>query len=125
MRVEAVLYVGDLARMQTFYTQCFGLASADSGPTYLGLTLGSWRLTLVQSRDALPTASPPPRRANSAVKLVFEVVSIDAVVPVITSLGGRFDSVDTRWEFRNTTHCDCLDPEGNVVQLIELLTPDA
>jgi predicted enzyme related to lactoylglutathione lyase len=119
MRARAVIYVGDLARMRAFYTACFGLTAADSGPGYCGLTSQAWLLTLVQSAEALPATTPPPRRADTPIKLAFEVTSIEDVRPVVARLGGTVGPADTEWEFRNAVHCDCLDPEGNVVQLIQ------
>jgi predicted enzyme related to lactoylglutathione lyase len=119
MNTAAVLYVGDIARMRAFYEQCFGLTTLDRDDGYVGLTSGSWLLTLVQSRDAAPTTNPPQRRANTAVKLAFEVLSINDLRAVVSDLGGQVSPPDSEWEFRSATHCDCLDPEGNVVQLIQ------
>jgi predicted enzyme related to lactoylglutathione lyase len=119
MRAETVIYVGDLVRMRAFYAECFGLSAADSGPGYCGLTSEAWLLTLVRSAEALPATTPPPRRADTAIKLAFEVTSIEDLRPVVARLGGEVSPADTEWEFRNAVHCDCLDPEGNVVQLIQ------
>lgn len=127
MRGAAVIYVGDLAVMRAFYAECFALTATDSGPGYCGLTSQAWLLTLVQSAEAVPAASPPPRRSDSAVKLAFEVTSIEDLRPVVARLGGEVGPAGTQWEFRNAVHCDCLDPEGNVVQLIQpgSLEPEA
>lgn len=119
MRAAAVIYVGDLERMHGFYSRCFGLTAADSADGYRGLESEAWLLTLVQSAEALPATTPPARRARTPVKLAFEVASIEILRPLVAGLGGRVNAVDTEWEFRNSTHCDCVDPEGNVVQLIQ------
>ena len=122
MSAAAVIYVGDLERMRAFYQQCFEFTTADNGPGYHGLKSGSWLLTLVHSPEAIPATTPPTRRANTPVKLAFEVASIQALRPIAASLGGQVSPVESEWEFRNAIHCDCVDPEGNVVQLIQ---PDA
>ncbi len=119
MVAQAVLYVGDLDRMHAFYARCFGLTVADQGRGYVGLSSRSWLLTLVASDLALPTTSPPPRREETPIKLAFDVTSIEALRPVIASLGGQVSPHDAEWEFRAALHCDCLDPEGNVVQLVQ------
>jgi predicted enzyme related to lactoylglutathione lyase len=119
MNTAAVLYVGDLLRMQAFYTQCFGLTPLDTDDSYVGLRSGTWLLTLVKSSDAAPTTNPPQRRAGTAVKLAFEVLSINDLRPMVSDLGGQVSAPDAEWDFRNAIHCDCLDPEGNVVQLIQ------
>ena len=40
-------------------------------------------------------------------------------VPLVIAAGGQLDPTDSAWEFRGYRHVDCLDPEGNVVQLRE------
>ena len=118
MAASAVLYVGDLARMQAFYEQCFALREVDRGDGYVGLGSAPWLLTLVRSAEAKPVTGPPRRRAEVAVKLAFEVADISAMRPVIARLGGQIDPAGGEWRFRDAVHCDCLDPEGNVIQLI-------
>jgi predicted enzyme related to lactoylglutathione lyase len=119
----AVLYVGDLTRMSAFYRGCFGLSvvdsASDSDTGYCGLSSADWLLTLVQSAEAQPTTMPAPRRTQTPIKLAFEVDSIEAVRSRAAGLGGQVDSRESGWSFRRSTHCDCIDPEGNVIQLIE------
>lgn len=119
MTAAAVLYVGDLERMRSFYEQCFQLTTDYSSPGYHVLKSASWLLSLVQSAEAVPATTPPPRRADTPIKLSFDVASIEALRPIVASLGGQVGPVDSEWEFRGATHCDCLDPEGNVVALTE------
>jgi hypothetical protein len=54
--------------------------------------------------------------ALTPVKLAFGVTDIDALRPTIARLGG---DTDGEWRFGDALHCDCVDPEGNVVQLIQ------
>lgn len=122
VRAAAVIYVGDLERMAAFYGECFGLTVADGAAGYRGLESAAWLLTLVPSAEAVPTATPPVRRQTTPVKLAFEVASIEAVRPIVEGHGGSVEPVDAAWEFRGAKHCDCVDPEGNVVQLVQPLT---
>ncbi len=117
VRAQAVVYVGDLERMRGFYERCFGLTAAEAEDGYCGLESAAWRLMLVRSAEAVPAATPAARRANTPVKLGFAVGSIEALEPIVAGLGGRLDDA---WEFSGATYCDCVDPEGNVVQLIQL-----
>lgn len=119
MRAAAVLYVGDLARMCAFYAGCFELTVFDSAAGYCGLQSDTLLLTLVQSKEAEPAATPPVRRSQTPIKLAFEVDSIEAVRSLAADLGGQVEPPESAWTFRNATHCDSVDPEGNVVQLIE------
>jgi predicted enzyme related to lactoylglutathione lyase len=120
MRATAVVYVGDLARMRTFYERCFGLVvahTAEAMDGYCRLQSEQWLLTLVQSDEARPKTSPVPRRSQTPIKLAFEVVSISAIRPLAAELGGQVDP--SEWKFRDAIHCDAVDPEGNIIQLIE------
>jgi predicted enzyme related to lactoylglutathione lyase len=119
VRASVVLYVGNLALMRDFYRVCFGFGVADDARTYCRLEMEAWELTLVQSVDAVPTSSPPPRRAATPIKLIFGVLSIEAVRDLIEDRGGHLDPASTTWKFRSTLRCDCTDPEGNVVQLVQ------
>lgn len=119
MRAGAVLYVENLERVRAFYEGCFGLTVADRAEGYCGLESEAWLLTLVRSAEARPATTPLVRRANTPIKLAFEVTDITTLRPTVADLGGLVDPADTEWIFRNATHCDCVDPEGNVVQLIQ------
>lgn len=118
MRAAAVLYVGDLDVMRAFYQECFGLVAVDVTADFCGLVSEAWVLTLVRSAQAVPDTIPPQRRGSTPIKLAFSVASIEALRPVIGRLGGQVDLPSAEWEFNNAVHCDCVDPEGNVVQLV-------
>jgi predicted enzyme related to lactoylglutathione lyase len=87
--------------------------------------LGSaaWTLTLVAmppsiaARVALET--PPQRRSDVPVKLAFPVEAIEPLRPQIGRLGGELEPAGRTWEFGGSRRCDCSDPEGNVIQLLE------
>jgi predicted enzyme related to lactoylglutathione lyase len=127
LMAAAVLYVRDLARMRAFYERCLGLAAAEhgDGDGYCVLASADWDLSLVAvppaQAAAIVIADPPERRAGTPVKLAFEVPSIEALQPAVTAAGGQLDPAAAAWEFRGRRHLDCLDPEGNVVQLRQRL----
>jgi predicted enzyme related to lactoylglutathione lyase len=115
----AVIYVGDLDRMRTFYTRCFGLTVADAAEGYCGLKSEAWLLTLIQSAQAVAESAPACRREHTPIKLAFEVGSIAAVRELAAGLGGHIDPGASEWEFQDARRCDGVDPEGNVFQLIQ------
>jgi predicted enzyme related to lactoylglutathione lyase len=124
MAAAAVIYVQDLALMRTFYERCFGMSAADcDGDGFCLLVSDDWDLSLVVAPEAIAStfviSDPPERRADTAVKLAFEVQSIEGLYPVVTGTGGQIDRTESAWRFRDRLHLDCLDPEGNVVQLRE------
>jgi hypothetical protein len=65
---------------------------------------------------------PPTRRDLSPIKLGFRVRQIEDLRPVFESLGGRLDAGTAAWEFYGFARLDGVDPEGNVVQLLQPLT---
>lgn len=115
----AVIYVGDLARIRRFYEACFGWSLVDEGHRYCGLRSHAGLVTLVETADARVETSSAPRRSVSAIKLVVEVDSIDDAIAAVVAAGGRIDSADHAWTFRGRRHHDVIDPEGNVLQLLE------
>jgi hypothetical protein len=84
-------------------------------------------LTLVRTPDRIAVTivvtEPPSRRESVPIKLAFAVDSIDALRPVFVQWGGLVDPSATQWAFRGRTHCDGVDPEGNVLQLVEPIVP--
>jgi predicted enzyme related to lactoylglutathione lyase len=125
MAAAGVIYVLDVARMAAFYQSCFGMSPAepDDDDGYCVLESGDWELSFVRMpADIAATVvitRPPRRRSETPLKLAFEVPSIDRILPVITAAGGQAEPAGPAWDFRGYRHLDCLDPEGNVVQLRE------
>jgi predicted enzyme related to lactoylglutathione lyase len=122
---EAVLYVRDLEEMAAFYGQCIGLRPSETGDGYCGLQADDLRLWLVRGQGPAghghDRGAPARRRSEVPVKLAFEVGSIEQVLSAISALGG---SVATdSWEFAGYRRHDAVDPEGNVIQLLERLAP--
>jgi predicted enzyme related to lactoylglutathione lyase len=117
----AVVYVKDLDRMRTFYERCFGLAPVQSADDFCVLASDDWDLSLVCVPAAVAAAmvitDPPGRREDSPLKLAFDVVSIEVARADVINAGGRVDPIESVWTFRGRRHLDCLDPEGNVVQV--------
>ena len=116
---EAVVYVWDLERMTAFYEGCVGLRPAESGRGYRGLTSDDWTLWLVagDSPQASRGSSPTPRRSATPIKLVFGVPSIAEAGARAADLGGSIDG--RHWKFDGVHRRDGVDPEGNVIQLVE------
>jgi hypothetical protein len=125
VKAAAVLYVKRLDPMCSFYLECFGLEIAETAEDYCVLESDAWTLSLVVVSDVvaatLQASVLPARREGTPVKLAFHVPSIDDLRPAMARLGGQADPGETEWEFRGLRHCDCLDPEGNVVQMTEPL----
>ncbi len=115
--------------MRLFYERCLGFEVRQAAESYCLLESDAWRLSLVSIPDAIVAgieiSVPPRRRESEPVKLAFAVQSIAEVRLIATGLGGQVDPDSTRWEFDGLGHCDGVDPEGNVIQLLEPLSPPA
>jgi predicted enzyme related to lactoylglutathione lyase len=119
----AVLYVKNLRRMQAFYATCFKMDLADEAEDYCVLESESLTLSLVAVPERIAAtihlSVPPSRRDEVPVKLAFAVASIVSLRPLVAELGGSIDPANAQWEFRDSIHVDGIDPEGNVIQLLE------
>jgi predicted enzyme related to lactoylglutathione lyase len=118
----AIVYVSRLPAMRRFYAECFGLAATESSDEYCVLESGDWSVSLVLVPAAVAAtielSAPAVARAGTPIKLAFEVADIEALRPLIAKLGGQLNPAETTWAFQDRRRCDCLDPEGNVVQLL-------
>ena len=126
MPAAAVLYVKDLTTMKAFYETCFGMSTAEAdGDRSCVLTSDAWELALVRVPDAIASTlvitDPPERRETASVKLAFAVADIEGHRALVAERGGRIDPAESAWAFRGHRHLDCVDPEGNVVQLRQRL----
>jgi predicted enzyme related to lactoylglutathione lyase len=124
MTAAAVLYVRDLPAMRAFYEACFEMsAHRPAGTEFCVLATPAFELSLVRVPDDIAGSvvieDPPRRRAESPVKLVFDVADLAGATAVVVAAGGQAPVADPAWSFRGRPHRDCVDPEGNVFQLRE------
>ena len=128
MSAVGVIYVKDLDRVSAFYEQCLGFDTVEGGDRYRVLAAEEWTLSLVRAEELWATieiSAPARRRTEVPIKLGFAVRSIEEIRAGAEALGGRIDPPDTAWDFRDVRHCDGVDPEGNVIQLLEPLSAEA
>jgi predicted enzyme related to lactoylglutathione lyase len=119
---QAVLYAHGLDRLSAFYADCIGLTPAEMGEGYRELQADDLVLWLVRGQAPAPKLDPNGsvmRRSEVPLKLGFAVESIDRVARTIESFGGTV--AKTSWEFAGYRRRDAVDPEGNVIQLLEPL----
>lgn len=128
MKASAVIYVKSVEPMRRFYEQLLGWRVASSTQGYCTLDSDSISLSLVAVPEAVSATihieTPPRRRTNVPVKLAFPVSSIADARTIASSHGGHVDPSNTEWSHRGVIHCDGMDPEGNVIQLISPAPPD-
>ena len=122
-KAGAVLYAKNLARVSAFYAQVCGLRTSPVENDHVVLESPAFQLVVLAIPEAIAAtiaiATPPIRRENTPIKLVFFVDSIDAARECAVSLGGALNPSEREWRFEGGRVCDGYDPEGNVLQLRE------
>jgi predicted enzyme related to lactoylglutathione lyase len=122
---EAILYVRDLDLLTRFYRDCIGLEEVETGADHSGLRADALILWLVRRRQPRKGEAihggPARKRSEVPVKLAFEVPTLDGAADPIERLGGTASGTD--WDFAGYRRRDAIDPEGNVIQLLESLPP--
>lgn len=119
----AVIYAKDIPGLARFYGELLSMAVVDSEPDHAVLESSDLQLVLhgipQHVADSLVIASPPERRADTAIKLVFVVEDLAKARATAARLGGALNDPDQewQWEARGVNVCDGHDPEGNVLQL--------
>jgi predicted enzyme related to lactoylglutathione lyase len=123
VKSAVVLYVKDLRRMRYFYQAAFSMVVVDQADDCCVLESEVLTMSLVAAPERISAgitlSDPPSRRENVPIKLAFGVDSLEDLRPVLAELGGGVDPLQTQWSFRGGIHCDGVDPEGNVLQLVQ------
>ena len=117
----AVLFVKDVARMRAFYEAVVGLSVTEAAPTWARLGTGAFELVVhgipPHIAATFEISSPPERREEAAIKLVFPVADIAIARATAALLGGELNPPDREWQLGSQRICDGVDPEGNVFQV--------
>lgn len=116
----AVLYAKNLALVQAFYQAVLSLDVESAEKDHVVLASATFQLVVLSVPQHLASSieieSPPRRRTETPVKLVFEVTSISTTRAVARLHGGELLPPEREWIFHGYRVCDGQDPEGNVVQ---------
>jgi catechol-2,3-dioxygenase len=123
--ISAVLYANDMNRMSAFYGSVAGLRVTRSDDSHVVLESEVFQLII----HAIPAAiaatitilEPPALREDTPIKLSFLVPSLATARVAASKLGGGLQPSDHEWRSADCLVCDGHDPEGNVIQLRELL----
>ena len=122
-RAGVILYALDVDRIAAFYAAVAGLLERHR--TEELVVLESADIQLLVHRipphfaSGITITSPPARREQTALKFFFTVASLEAVRVLAPSLGGEI--LTETWQGPTFIVCNAIDPEGNIVQLREVL----
>ena len=122
-KAGAVVYAVDLARVSEFYAGVVDLTVSQREADHIVLESSVFQLVVLSIPQAIAAsieiATPPVRRTENPIKLVFFVPSIVASRAAAAQLGGALNPPEREWHFQRCKVCDGHDPEGNVLQLRE------
>jgi predicted enzyme related to lactoylglutathione lyase len=120
----AVIYAKSVLAVSSFYAEVADLQVTHSEQDYVVLESAGFQLVVLatpaQRATSIHITSPPERRENTPIKLVFYVASVADARQMAKSLGGMLNPPAREWEFQGSCVCDGHDPEGNVVQFREI-----
>src|SRR5262252_963868 len=101
--IGAVLYAKDLQRLVEFYSAvaCLDVQSVQKGFAILGRESSQLVIVRIPKRiaDTIDISTPPERREDTPIKLVFSVEDIASVRNRATERGGAINTVEREWEF--------------------------
>lgn len=120
-KAGAVLYAKDVERVQSFYREVVGLRMESTDEDHVILASDFFQLVVFRIPAAIAASiaidTPPQRRTESPIKLVFPVANLGLAREKAAALGGQLNPAEREWEFQGDRICDGIDPEGNVLQL--------
>jgi predicted enzyme related to lactoylglutathione lyase len=116
----SMLYVKDFPRMREFYGNMLRAqpVNTELTDTWALFDLGGsgFALHAIPAEDGGKTglSSPPPKREQGPVKLIFAVEDLSAERARLEAMG--ITMLQRSWQ-ESTESCDCVDPEGNILQI--------
>jgi predicted enzyme related to lactoylglutathione lyase len=122
-KAGAVIYAVNINRMSEFYSKVTGLHLTYTEAENMILGSDGMQLVIVKIPQEIAVTieiqSPPIRREDTPIKLVFPVPSIHEARSMAAKYGGELNSMEKEWSFQGYRVCDGHDPEGNVFQVRE------
>jgi predicted enzyme related to lactoylglutathione lyase len=122
-KAGAIVYAMNVARVSAFYAEIIGLKVSHAEDDHVVLESPNFQLVVVAIPESIAATieltSPPARRTETPIKLVFPVASLGAARTAAARLGGELNPAAREWQFHEYRVCDGHDPEGNVVQFRE------
>jgi Glyoxalase-like domain len=114
--IGAVLYAKDLPRLAEFYSAVTGLQvqTMREGFAVLGQPPSQLVIVRIPRRIAewISIETPPVRREETPIKLVFSVADIHAARKCAAERSGTVNPIGGEWEFEGAKVCDGHDPGG-------------
>ncbi len=120
---KIVLWVSDLNHQAEFYAALLAAPISSSGPEFAEVSDGQNSVLIhllpEQYRTSISAGEVAEVREEAAIKPVFKVSDIDDARSRVEKYSVRFGSEKNI--YGDIVYLDCIDPEGNVIQLCQQL----
>ena len=120
-KAGAVIYAKTLASVSKVYGEVIGLDETHVERDHAVLESATFQLVILSIPNGIAAsiniATPPARRTEAPIKLVFFVPNLAASRETAAKFGGELNPPGREWKFQQFIVCDGHDPEGNVFQL--------
>ena len=117
----AVLYAKNLHNLTQFYLGLGGRKTDGDDGEFTVISGAGTEFVILQAPSAIASQivieDPPAMRADTPIKPIFEVGSIDDALKSLPEYGARPVPGAVPWTFKQFLVQDIIDPEGNVIQL--------
>ena len=112
-----VLWVSDINRQAKFYSALLDAPIASESDEFceVGDDRNSVLLHLLPAQFRVPSSGLAPAQEEVAIKPVFTVASIEAAIACTDSHEIR-KAAEVK-TYGKVSYLDCIDPEGNVIQI--------
>ena len=111
-----VLWVSDLNKQSEFYSELLGAEITSSGTDFAAISNEQNKVLLhLLAREFRIESGPVAPLEDVAIKPIFSVRNIEAARESAKNLGALFPREIA--EYEGIQYLDCVDPEGNVIQL--------
>jgi len=112
-----VLWVADINHQAEFYSALLAAPISSSSPEFAEVSDGqnSVLIHLLPEQYRSETSETSETRDEVAIKPIFNVADIDAALSRIGEFAPRIGA--ERNIYGDIAYQDCIDPEGNVIQL--------
>lgn len=122
-RTGTLIYAKDVDRLSAFYQALLGMTVRHAEAGYHVLASPDTQLIVHAIPPAIAATfeitAPPVLREDAAIKPFFTVPGLAAARARARALGG--DVFEEAWEGPGFRVCNAHDPEGNILQLRELV----
>ncbi len=123
----AVIFASDVSRVRDFYRQLVRMEVLTEDAEHAVMAIPGFEL-VIHKLYGEPSSVDDDHdqelvREDSYIKLCFPVDSLESARNLAESLGGSIQGKSKEWQARGFLACDGRDPEGNVIQLRQMIEP--